>query len=146
MAQSLEGGYGRSDAAGSIRAEGTLGPKLVTADRRFGPALDDSGPNLVGFRTGRLGFMDQRQNVAVTIALQTHVLRTCPLHDQLIYDEEADLSSAFALAEDLVRHDRPYVRDFRKSMHELTDLLRETIAAAPMECPLCAASVIERPT
>jgi len=90
--------------------------------------------------------MDQRQSVAVTIALQTHVLRTCPLHDQIIYDEEADLGSAFALAEDLVRHDRPYVRDFRKSMHELTDLLRETIAAAPMECPLCAASVIERPT
>jgi hypothetical protein len=91
--------------------------------------------------------MDQRQSVAVTIALQTHVLRTCPQHNQLlIYDEEADLGSAFALAEDLVRHDRPYVRDFRKSTHELTDLLRETIAAAPVECPLCAAPVIERPT
>jgi hypothetical protein len=45
MAQSLEGGYGRSDAAGSIRAEGTLGSKLVTANRRFGPALDDSDPH-----------------------------------------------------------------------------------------------------
>jgi hypothetical protein len=90
--------------------------------------------------------MDQRQSVVVTIALQTHVLRTCPLHDQLICDEEADLGSAFALAEDLVRHDMPYVRDFRKSTHELTDLLSETIAAAPVECPLCAASVIERPT
>ena len=61
--------------------------------------------------------MDQRQNVAVTIALQTHVLRTCPLHDQLIYDDEADLGGAFALAEDLVRHDAAYVRDFRKSTH-----------------------------
>ena len=90
--------------------------------------------------------MDQRQSVAVTIALQTHVLRTCPLHDQIIYDEEADPSCAFALAEDLVRHDMPYVRDFRKSTHELTELLGETIAAAPVECPLCAASVIERPT
>ena len=90
--------------------------------------------------------MDQRQNVVVAIALQTHVLRTCPQHDELIYDEEADLGSAFALAEDLVRHDRPYVRDFRKSTHELTDLLSETIAAAPVECPLCAASVIEHPT
>jgi hypothetical protein len=90
--------------------------------------------------------MDRRQSVAVTIALQTHVLRTCPLHDQLIYDEEADLGSAFALAEDLVRHDIPYVRDFRKSTHELTELLRETIAAMPVECPQCAASVIEHPT
>ena len=84
--------------------------------------------------------------MAVAIALQTHVLRTCPLHDQLLYDEEADPACAFALAEDLVRHDMPYVRDFRKSTHELTDLLSETIAAAPVECPLCAASVIERPS
>jgi hypothetical protein len=29
---------------------------------------------------------------------------------------------------------------------ELTDLLSETIAAAPVECPQCAAAVIERPT
>jgi hypothetical protein len=35
MAQSLEGGYRRSHAADGIRAEGTLGPKLVTANRRF---------------------------------------------------------------------------------------------------------------
>jgi len=139
MAQSLEGGYRRADAAGGIRAEGTLGPKLVTVTRRFGRAL-------VKVPALRLRFMNQRQSVAVEIALQTHVLRTCPLHDQIIYDEEADLGSAFALAEDLVRHDMPYVRDFRKSTHELTELLRETIAAAPVECPLCAASVIERPT
>jgi len=90
--------------------------------------------------------MDQRQNVAVTIALQTHVLRTCPVHDLLLYDEEADLGCAFALAADLVRHDKPYVRDFRRSSHELTDLLRETIAAAPVECPECAASVMGRAT
>jgi hypothetical protein len=88
--------------------------------------------------------MDQRQSVAVTIALQTHVLRTCPVHDQLLYDEEADPACAFALAADLVRHDKPYVREFRRSKDELTDLLRETIAAAPVECPECAASIIER--
>jgi hypothetical protein len=35
MAPSLEGGYGRSIAADGIRAEGTLGSKLVTANRRF---------------------------------------------------------------------------------------------------------------
>jgi hypothetical protein len=40
MAQSLEGGYGRTDAADGIRAEGTLGPKLVTVTRRFGRALE----------------------------------------------------------------------------------------------------------
>jgi hypothetical protein len=90
--------------------------------------------------------MDQRQSVAVAIALQTHVLRTCPLHDQLLYDDEADPACAFALAADLERHDVPYVRDFRKSTHELTELLRETIAAAPVECPQCAAPAVERLT
>jgi hypothetical protein len=93
-----------------------------------------------------MGFMDQRQSVAVAIALQTHVLRTCPLHDQLLYDDEADPACAFALAADLVRHDMPYVRDFRKSTHELTELLRETIATAPVECPQCAAPAVERLT
>jgi hypothetical protein len=61
--------------------------------------------------------MDQRQSVAVAIALQT-----------------------------LVRYDTPYVRDFPKSTHELTELLRETIAAAPVERPQCAAPVVERLT
>ncbi|MEA3107493.1 MAG: hypothetical protein QOI88_2098 [Gammaproteobacteria bacterium] len=90
--------------------------------------------------------MDQRQTVAVSIALQTHVLRTCPLHDRLIYDEEADPACAFGLAVDLVRHGTPYVHDFRNGTHELTELLRETIAAAPAECPQCAAFALERPT
>ncbi len=83
--------------------------------------------------------------MAVAIGLQTHVLRTCPVHDQLLFDEDADPACAFALAEDLVRHDMPYVRDFRNSTQKLTDLLRETIATAPVECPQCAASAIERP-
>jgi hypothetical protein len=54
--------------------------------------------------------MDHRQSVAVAIALQTHVLRTCPLHDRLFCDEDADPARAFALAEDLLRHDMACVR------------------------------------
>jgi hypothetical protein len=84
--------------------------------------------------------------VTVAIALQTHVLRTCPMHGELFYNEVADPACAFALAVDPVRHDMPYVRDFRKSTHELTDLLSETIAAAPVECPQCAAPAVERLT
>ncbi|HLZ98913.1 MAG TPA: hypothetical protein VKP66_13320 [Steroidobacteraceae bacterium] len=89
--------------------------------------------------------MDQKQSVAVAIALQTHVLRTCPVHGQLLLDEEADPACAFALAEDLVRHDIPYVRDFGHSTGELTDLITETLATAPVECPQCAGAAIERP-
>ncbi len=39
-----------------------------------------------------------------------------------------------------------YVRDFHASTHELTELLRETIAAAPVECPQCAAPAVEHLT
>jgi hypothetical protein len=53
--------------------------------------------------------MDQKQSVAVEIALQTHVLRTCPEHRELFLDDESDPASAFALAVELVRQRRPYV-------------------------------------
>jgi hypothetical protein len=46
--------------------------------------------------------------MTVAIALQTHVLRTCPMHGEF--------------------------------------LLSETIAAAPVECPQCAAPAVERLT
>jgi len=81
--------------------------------------------------------VDQKHSVAVAIALQTHVLRTCPLHNQLFCDDEADAATAFALAVELVRQHTPYVDDFRDNTHELTDLLSETIAAAPENCPQC---------
>ncbi|MDP8986551.1 MAG: hypothetical protein M3N97_16215 [Pseudomonadota bacterium] len=87
---------------------------------------------------GEAGVMDPKHSVALGIALQTHVLRTCPLHGRLFCDEEADAASAFALAVELVRQHRPYVADFRDNTHELTDLLSETIASAPYDCPLCA--------
>jgi hypothetical protein len=87
--------------------------------------------------------VDQKHSVALAIALQTHVLRTCPLHNQLFCDEEADAASAFALALELVRQHTPYVADFRDNTHELTDLLSETIAAAPEYCPLCVAPTEE---
>ncbi|MDB6083375.1 MAG: hypothetical protein JWN43_1256 [Gammaproteobacteria bacterium] len=88
--------------------------------------------------------MDQKHSVAVAIALQTHVLRTCPLHNELFCDDEADASSAFALAVELMRQHTPYVEDFRNNTHELTDLLSETIAAAPEYCPQCLGATEDR--
>lgn len=82
--------------------------------------------------------MEQKHSVAVAIALQTHVLRTCPIHNQLYCDDEADAASAFALAVELVRQHASYVDDFYDNPHKLTDLLSETIAAAPDCCPECA--------
>ena len=82
--------------------------------------------------------MPQKQAIAFEIALQTHVLRTCPIHNEIYCDDDVDPSGAFALAVELVRQHTPYVEEFENDAHALTDLLSETIGAAPNCCPLCA--------
>ncbi len=82
--------------------------------------------------------MEHKQAIAVEIALQTHVLQTCPIHNEIFCDDEVDPSSAFALAVELVHQHTPYVDEFHDNAHALTDLLSETIGAAPTSCPICA--------
>jgi hypothetical protein len=81
--------------------------------------------------------MEHKKTIAVEIALQTHVLRTCPIHNQIFCDDDVDPSGAFALAVELVRQHTPYVGEFHDDAHELTDLLSATIGAAPSACPAC---------
>jgi len=81
--------------------------------------------------------MEQKQAIAVEIALQTQVLKTCPVHNQIFCDDDVDPSGAFALAVELVKEHRPYVHEFQDDAHALTDLLSATIGAAPSACPLC---------
>jgi len=80
--------------------------------------------------------MEKKQAIAIEIALQTHVLKTCPLHRQIYFDDDADTASAFALAIELVRKHKPYVEEFRDE-HALTDLLSDTLSASPPSCPEC---------
>ena len=87
--------------------------------------------------------MSKKQEIAIGIALQTQVLKTCPLHNQLFFDddqfaEEENMSRAFAVAIELVRQHQPYAEEFHHNAHELTDLLSYTISAAPNCCPECA--------
>jgi hypothetical protein len=82
--------------------------------------------------------VEHKQTIAVEIALQTHVLKTCPMHNQIFCDDEVDPSSAFSLAVELVKQHVPYVDEFHENAHELTDLLSATIGAAPSSCPICA--------
>jgi len=87
--------------------------------------------------------MSKREEIAVAIALQTQVLRTCPIHNQLYCcdDEpgadEENMARAFAVAIDLVHQHEPYAEEFHHDPHELTDLLSYTIGAAPLCCPGC---------
>ena len=53
--------------------------------------------------------MEQKQTIAVEIALQTHALQTCPIHREIFRDDDVDPSAAFALAVELVRQHKPYV-------------------------------------
>lgn len=87
--------------------------------------------------------MSKKEEMAIAIALQTQVLKTCPIHNQLYCcdDEEGgddeNMARAFAVAVDLVRQHEPYAEVFHHDAHELTDLLSYTIGAAPLCCPDC---------
>lgn len=88
--------------------------------------------------------MGKKQQIAVGIALQTHVLKTCPVHNRVHCgdDEESEdenMARAFAVAIELVRQHPSFAEVFHHDPHELTDLLSSTIGAAPLACPDCAA-------
>jgi hypothetical protein len=87
--------------------------------------------------------MSKKQEIAIGIALQTQVLKTCPVHNHLYFDndefsEDENMARAFAVAIELVRQHQPYAEEFHHNAHELTDLLSYTISAAPACCPECA--------
>lgn len=81
--------------------------------------------------------MQPKSAIALEIALQTHVLQVCPVHRAIFCDDDVDPSAAFSLAVELVREHTPCVIEFEDDAHALTDLLSETIGAAPSACPLC---------
>ncbi len=86
--------------------------------------------------------MNTKQEIAIGIALQTQVLKICPVHNQLFCDEEQfsddeQMARAFAVAIELVHQHAPYAEEFQHDAHALTDLLSSTIGAAPDHCPDC---------
>jgi len=81
--------------------------------------------------------MEKKQVIAIEIALQAPILKTCPVHRQLYFDDDVNPASAFALAIELVRKRTPCVEEFRNDEHALTDLLSDTLGKAPICCPQC---------
>ncbi len=84
----------------------------------------------------------KKQEIAIGIALQTRVLKVCPVHNHLYCDDEAfnddeNMGRAFAVAIELVRQHPPYAEEFHHDAHELTDLLSRIIGEAPSGCPDC---------
>jgi hypothetical protein len=84
--------------------------------------------------------MEKKQVIAVGIALQTQVLKTCPVHSKIYFDDDVNPASAFALAIELIRKHTPYVAEFHDDEHELTDLISDTLGMTPSSCPECQAS------
>jgi hypothetical protein len=89
--------------------------------------------------------MEKKQEIAIGIALQTQVLKTCPVHHQLYLDDEINPATAFALAIELVRQHKPCVKLFCNDAHELTDLLSDTLGTTPACCPECEAAFKSSP-
>jgi hypothetical protein len=85
--------------------------------------------------------MDSKKVVAIGIALQTQVLKTCPIHNQIYLDDDVNPASAFALAIELVRQHKPFVAEFDNDEHRLTDLLSDTLGSAALRCPDCPPAI-----
>jgi hypothetical protein len=86
--------------------------------------------------------MGKKQEIAIGIALQTQVLKVCPIHNHLYCEDETltedlNMARAFAVAVELVRQHESCAEEFHHNAHELTDLLSYTIGAAPFSCPDC---------
>ena len=96
-----------------------------------------NGPKHEDRFSQRITTVEKKKSIAIEIALQTHVLKTCPIHQQIYFDDDADAASAFALAIELVRKHKPYVKEFHDDEHELMDLLSDTLGATPPCCPGC---------
>ena len=88
--------------------------------------------------------MCNKKEIAIGIALQTQVLKVCPIHNQLYCDDEIftdneNMARAFSTAIELVHQHEPYAEEFHHDAHELTDMLSDTIGSAPVCCPECVA-------
>jgi hypothetical protein len=81
--------------------------------------------------------LGKKQAIAIGIALQTQVMKACPIHRQLYFDDDVNPAGAFALAIELIRAHKPFVQDFEDDEHALTDLLSDTLGMAPSCCPVC---------
>src|SRR6202142_779187 len=81
--------------------------------------------------------LDEKQAIAIGIALQPPVFKTCPVPRHVFFDDDVNPAGAFALAIELVRKRKPYVEAFDNDEHQLTDLLSETLRTSPPCCPEC---------
>jgi hypothetical protein len=79
----------------------------------------------------------QRELLAVGIALDSRVLKICARHNRIYCDPCADLGAAFGLALQTFRRHGSDVRIFRDE-HALLDLLSAKISEADDRCPHCA--------
>jgi hypothetical protein len=119
-----------------MRAAGAACPRRQNygAQNQMGVAIMSKG----------VAIMSKKQEIAIGIALQTQVLKTCPIHHHLYRDDEEstddeNMARAFAVAIELVHQHKPYAEEFHHNAHELTDLLSDTIGAAAICCPDCVA-------
>jgi hypothetical protein len=79
----------------------------------------------------------KKQAIVIGIALQTRVMKACPVHRQLYFDDDVNPAGTFALAVEMVRQNKHFVQEFHDDEHALTDLLSDTLASAPISCLLC---------
>jgi len=93
----------------------------------------DSGPQ--DRSTERV--QQQRELLAVGIALHSRVLKICARHNRIYCDPGADLGAAFTLALQTFRGRGSEARIFADDEHALLELLSAKIGEADDRCPRC---------
>lgn len=96
---------------------------------------DPTGPGPQDLSTERVE--QQRELLAVGIALHSRVLKICARHNRIYCDPCADLGAAFTLALQTFRRRGSEARIFADDEHVLLDLLSAKIGDADDRCPRC---------
>jgi hypothetical protein len=79
---------------------------------------------------------EDKEAVAIAIALQAKLLQQCPVHETLMYDGE-DPEPAYRLANALITQNDPLVAVFGRQRRELTDYIKELIEEYGDTCYAC---------
>ncbi|MCH8029595.1 MAG: hypothetical protein IH874_06665 [Candidatus Dadabacteria bacterium] len=78
-----------------------------------------------------------KQNVAIQIALEAGVLKSCEYHEDFIFDTGKDILNAYMLAN--AKYTEDHYIDVFNNRKEMTDFIKDVVEEhLPVECPFCA--------
>jgi hypothetical protein len=69
--------------------------------------------------------IERRREAALSIALATHVLECCPIHEDAVFEGKADITHAYKLGNHKLKNGE--LNDYFDKPRELTDAIKEVV-------------------